>query len=69
MALGNWPLRSGCLISFFFFFFYFFFTVPGKAVALWNRAAWAAARLIVLSCGQVISELLILITLHYHRLP
>lgn len=39
-----------------------------KAAIRWSWAAWAA-RLIVLSCGQVISELLVLITLHYHRIP
>lgn len=41
---------------------------------LWQKAAVCsraarAARLIVLSCGQVISELLVLITPHYHRIP
>lgn len=39
-----------------------------KAVVCWSRAA-RAARLIVLSCGQVISVLLVLITLHYHSSP
>lgn len=46
---------------------FLYFLLWQKAVD-WSRAA-RAVRLIVLSCGQVISELLVLITPHYHRIP
>lgn len=46
----------------------FLFSLFGKRLQS-EQTATPEPRLIVLSCGRVISELLVLITLHYHRIP